>query len=137
MHVKQEAIPAIAVKHHTSVAKSIIWRALGVVTLGTVTYLFTRNWIVTTQITLVHHAFFLVVFYLHERAWCCNTKLTGRKRNVIKALFYEIVLGMGFGGLIVYIFTSSLPTVTQVTGTYTVIRIATYYIYDRIWPELK
>lgn len=63
--------------------------------------------------------------------------LKGRIRNICKALIYEIVLGMGLGGLIVYFYTSSFPTVTSITGTYTVIKIVLYVNYDRLWPEYK
>ncbi len=126
-----------AVKHHISFLKSICWRILGVITLAAVTYFFTRDWIITTKITVVHHVFFLFVFYLHERAWIKCTSITGRKRNICKMLLYEIVLGMGIGGLIVFIFTTSFPTVTQVTGTYTVIRLISYYFYDRAWSEFQ
>ncbi len=126
-----------AVKHRTSFLKSLCWRILGVFTLAAVTYFFTRNWIITTKITVVHHVFFLFVFYLHERAWIRCKSITGRKRNIVKSILYEIFLGMGFGGLIVFLFTSSFPTVTQVTGTYTIIRIVSYYFYDRAWPELE
>lgn len=132
-----EATKMKAVKHQASALKSVLWRILGVITLAAVTYFFTRNWIVTTKITVVHHVFFLFVFYLHERCWTLCKSLTGKKRNIVKSLLYEIVLGMGFGGLIVYLFTTSFPTVTQVTGTYTVIRIVSYYYYDKAWPEFE
>jgi len=120
--------------HAGSFGKSIVWRILGVLTLGTLTYLFTRDWIITTAVTLVHHAVFLVVFYLHERTWK-KIKYEGKRRHLIKALFYEIVLGMGIGGSIVLFFTGSWKAVTHITVVYTVIRILTYYVYDQIWKE--
>lgn len=46
---------------------------------------------------------------------------------------YEIILGMGLGGLIVYIFTGSWNKVTNITGTYTVIKLIMYRIYDHLW----
>ena len=117
----------------SSALKSIVWRILGIFVLGAVTYFYTRKWITTTYITLVHHATFLIVFYLHERLWT-RIKLQGKARNVVKALTYEIILGMGLGGLIVYLFTGSFPTVTQITPTYTAIKIVMFYFYDRWWP---
>jgi len=126
-----------AVTHKVSVLKSFIWRIMGVFVLAAVTYFFTRHWIITTKITITHHAFFLVVFYLHERAWTHFRNPTGRTRNFIKSFIYEIILGMGFGGLIVYLYTGSFPMVTKITGTYTVIKIIMYVIYDRLWPEFK
>ncbi len=102
------------------------------ITLGTLTYLFTRNWITTTAITFIHHFIFLFVFYGHERVWK-KIKMEGRKRHIIKALFYEIVLGMGIGGAIVLLFTGSWKAFTEITVVYTIIRIATYYVYDKLW----
>ena len=117
----------------SSASKSIVWRVMGVVVKALITYAFTRNWIVTTQITIVHHGVFLVVFYLHERAWYRYQKDIGKWRNVIKAFTYEIILGMGIGGLIIYLFTQSWTQVTYQTLTYTAIKLVMYYFYDRIW----
>ncbi len=119
-----------------SMIKSIVWRILGVFVLGAVTYFFTRRWVVTTQITSVHHFFFLIVFYLHERLWERIKKTifltSGKRLSVIKSFTYEIILGMGLGGLIVYLFTGSFPLATKITGTYTVIKLVMYYFYDQI-----
>lgn len=117
----------------SSASKSTIWRIMGVLVLGGVTYFFTRHWVITTAITVVHHATFIVVFYLHERAWLKVPTLTGKLRNVAKAFTYEIILGMGIGGLIVLIFTGQWSKVTQITGTYTAIKLVMYYLYDRAW----
>jgi len=121
--------------HRQSILKSLIWRIMGVVILGAVTYAFTHSWLITTLVALIHHATFLLVFYLHERIWV-KVRIEGKKRNIIKALVYEIILGMGIGGLIVYLVTGSFPLVTQVTGTYTAIKLVTYFIYDRMYPEV-
>ena len=111
--------------------KSIIWRIIGVIILAFVTYFFTRQWITTTYITLVHHATFLLVFYLHERFWIKIKRPT----HWLKPITYEIILGMGLGGLIVYFFTGQFSRVTEITGTYTVIKLVMYFIYDRIWKK--
>ena len=119
-----------------SMIKSIVWRMMSVSVLGAVTLFYTRRWSITTYITLTHHAFFLVVFYLHERLWewikSRVYRSSDRFQSVIKAFTYEIILGMGLGGLIVYYFTGSFPLVTQITGTYTVIKLVMYYFYDQI-----
>ncbi len=122
-------------RHRESILKSILWRILGVIILGSVTYFFTHNWFITTTITLLHHGTFLIVFYLHERVWT-KIKIIGKKRNIVKALFYEIILGMGLGGLIVFLVTGSFPLVTQITGSYTIIKIITYFFYDKLFPEI-
>lgn len=124
-------------KHSESFLKSLVWRCMGVIILASVVFFFTGNWIITTTITVIHHATFLLVFYLNERMWTKITKLKGKLRNIIKALEYEIILGMGIGGLIVYLVTDSFPSVTKITGTYTVIKIITYFFYDKLWPEFK
>jgi len=123
--------------HRSSVSKSVVWRIMGVFVLGAVTYFFTRHWVITTAITLVHHATFVVVFYLHERAWMRAGRPTGKARNVAKALTYEIILGMGIGGLIVLAFTGQWSKVTAITGTYTAIKLVMYYLYDRMWKETR
>ena len=117
----------------SSLAKSVVWRLMGIIVLASVTYFFTRQWITTTLITVTHHATFVVVFYLHERIWFRFKKDIGRWRNIIKAFTYEIILGMLIGGLIVFIYTDEWSKVTAITGTYTVIKIIMYYFYDRIW----
>ena len=118
--------------HRSSLSKSIVWRIMGVFVLGAVTYFFTRHWVITTAIALVHHTTFIVVFYLHERAWL-KVGLQGRVRNVAKAFVYEIILGMGIGGLIVLLFTGQWSQVTRITTTYTAIKLVMYYVYDRAW----
>lgn len=102
---------------------------MGVIVLASVTYFFTRHWITTTYITFVHHATFLVVFFLHEKFW----QYLKKPNHWLKMITYEIILGMGLGGLIVYIFTGSWNKVTNITGTYTVIKLIMYRIYDHLW----
>ena len=117
----------------SSASKSVVWRIMGVIVKALVTYFFTRCWIVTTYITVVHNVFFLVAFYFHERLWYLYKKDIGKWRTIVKAFTYEIILGMGFGGLIIYIFTQSWAQVTYQTITYTIIKLVMYYIYDRLW----
>jgi len=123
--------------HKLSVLKSIIWRIMGVIVLALVTYFFTRHWITTTYITFVHHTTFLLVFYLHERVWMKLYDKDTKWRRVAKAFTYEIILGMGIGGLIVYFFTGEWSKVTQITGTYTVIKLIMYYINEKVWAKIE
>jgi len=115
--------------HKSSVLKSVIWRVMGVFVYATIFYFFTRKWQITLGSTLVHHTTFLLVFYLHERFWIWLKKPTAK----IKAFTYEVILGMGLGGLIVYFFTGSWKAVTLITVTYTIVKIIMYIIYDKIW----
>jgi len=48
-----------------SAAKSIIWRIVGIIILAVITYAFTGSLITTGLVTVIHHAVFLLVFYLH------------------------------------------------------------------------
>jgi len=116
-----------------SLLKSFIWRIMGVIVLAVITYFFTRNWIITTYITVIHHATFLFVFYLHERAWFKIKNISEKKRAILKALIYEIILGMGIGGFIVLLFTGQWSSVGQITVTYTIIKLIMYYIYELLW----
>ena len=118
--------------HKKSILKSIVWRILGVLILASVVYFFTREWITTGLITIIHHATFLLVFYLHERFW---QKIRIKFRSIIKAFTYEVILGMGLGGLIVLLVTGRWSAVTQITITYTIIKIITYYFYEKIWNK--
>ena len=121
--------------HQRSISKSVIWRILGVLILTTIVYFFTGNWIITGLVAAIHHGTFLLVFYLHERIWFKIKNITGRLRRIIKAFTYEVILGMGIGGLIVLLVTGRWSAVTQITITYTIIKIITYYFYERIWTK--
>ena len=125
------------VSHGRSALKSFIWRIMGVIVLATTVYAFTRNWITTSLITVIHHLTFLLVFYCHERIWLRAKSIQGKVRNVVKAITYEVVLGMGLGGLIVLIITGQWSKVSQITITYTIIKLIMYYIYDRIWLRVE
>ncbi len=119
--------------HKRSITKSAIWRVMGVFVYATIFYLYTRQWGITLAGTLIHHSTFLLVFYLHERFWI---KL---KRNThwLKPWTYEVVLGMGLGGLIVLMLTGSWKAVTYITITYTVVKLIMYFIYDKIWSRIN
>ena len=120
--------------HKKSALKSFIWRVLGVIVLASVTWFYTHNWITVGLITVLHHATFLIVFYLHERAW---VNVNRKWKNYIKAFTYEIILGMGLGGLIVLLVTGEWSKVGQITLTYTAIKLIMYVIYDKLWDIKK
>ena len=50
-------------------AKSLIWRAIGIVLLGAIAYVVTGNWEQMTVITLIFHGLRVVLYYTHERIW--------------------------------------------------------------------
>jgi uncharacterized membrane protein len=49
--------------------KSLTWRVFGVVLLGAISLLITRDWRAMTTITLMFHVIRLVLYYYHERIW--------------------------------------------------------------------
>ena len=116
--------------------KSLIWRIIGVFWLGGITYIFTHNWITVGLVTVIHHATFLVVFYLHERAWL-KSQWDSKWKFVIKALTYEIILGNVVLGFITYMITGDIKTMTLVTMTYTSSKLVLYFFYDWAWKKKK
>ena len=52
-----------------SMVKSIVWRIIGIVLLGGITWIFTRDVETTTIITVLFHSIRLVLYYVHERIW--------------------------------------------------------------------
>lgn len=122
--------------HTRSATKSLVWRIIGVFWLAGITYMYTRNWITTSYITFIHHAVFLVVFYLHERAWI-NSTMKPKVKYAVKALTYEIGLGNIVLGFITYMITGDVKTMGQVALTYTTSRLVLYYFYDMLWSRKK
>lgn len=55
--------------HARSWAKSVTWRLIGIIILGGLSYMITRNWAQTTVITSVFHIVRFVLYYYHERVW--------------------------------------------------------------------
>lgn len=123
--------------HIRSMTKSIIWRLLGVLVLAIVTYTVTRNWIQTGLISFIHHGTFLVIYYLHERAWCRITKIQGKKRRILRAFTYEIILGHLVLGIITWVITGSWLSVTLVTIIYIENKLWIYFVYDWIWDRIS
>lgn len=50
-------------------AKSMTWRAIGVVILGLITYLITSDWKTMTGVTVLFHSIRVILYYWHERLW--------------------------------------------------------------------
>ena len=119
-----------------SATKSFIWRIIGVMVLATVTYIITRNWIQTGIITFIHHALFLVIYYLHERAWQKIKRFQGKKRKIARMVTYEIILGHLVLGTITWIITGSWLNVTLVTIIYIENKLWIYYLYDWVWDKI-
>lgn len=114
--------------------RSALWRIMGVIILAIITFAFTRNLITTGIITFVHHFMFLWIYYLHERLWQ-RIKLTGKKRKILRAFTYEIILGHCVLGIISFIFTGSWTTVGWITIVYIENKLWIYYVYDWLWDR--
>jgi uncharacterized membrane protein len=49
--------------------KSIVWRILGILILGAVSWLITKSWKEMSKITLLFHSIRVILYYFHERIW--------------------------------------------------------------------
>jgi uncharacterized membrane protein len=52
-----------------SLAKALLWRLIGIIVLGSITWVLTKNLETTTIITLMFHTINFVLYYFHERFW--------------------------------------------------------------------
>lgn len=121
-----------------SAIKSIIWRIMGILILGAVTYFYTRKWITTGLITFIHHGVFLFIFYFHERIWLkikYPINLTGR--SIAKMFTYETLCGNIILGTITYLIIGNWKTMTAITLTYIGIKHITYIFNEFIWKKIK
>ena len=127
--------------HSRSALKSFIWRIVGVVILATITYAYTRQWIQTSIITILHHGIFLFVFYAHERLWLkilSGYTITKPWRiAVVKMFTYETLCGNIILGTITYCVTGSWKQMTAITLTYIGIKHFVYIWNEFIWRKIK
>ena len=49
--------------------KSIVWRIIGIILLGVISYLITKSWKEMTLITALFHGIRVIMYYFHERIW--------------------------------------------------------------------
>ncbi|MHA2265240.1 MAG: DUF2061 domain-containing protein [Candidatus Thorarchaeota archaeon] len=118
-------------------SKSLIWRILGVFILAAVTFAYTGSWITTGLVTVIHHAVFLLVYYLHERAWQNRLTKQYTLRSMLKCLTYETLCGNVILGAITYGITGNVKTMTAVTLTYIGIKHVTYVLNEFVWKKIK
>lgn len=124
--------------HSRSMVKSAVWRLLGIIILVVITYAFTKSWITTTLVTLIHHLAFLFIYYLHERAWLrVRNKKILRWKRWIRPITYEIVLGHLVLGTITLLLTSSWLKMTLITIVYIENKLWIYIVYDWIWEKVS
>ncbi len=118
-----------------SLIKSIAWRLMGVLILGVITYAYTRNWVQTSLITVLHHGIFLIVFYVHERVWLRIDVKSILKKRILKCITYETILGNVILGLITYFVTGQLKQMTQITLSYIGIKHIIYVLNEFAWKS--
>jgi len=119
-----------------SVVKSAIWRVVGVLVLGAVTYFYTRQWVQTSWITFLHHGVFFFVFWAHERFYL-HTDFVGLKRKILKMITYESILGFLILGVITLIVTGDVQTMNKITITYILIKHFLYVFNEFIWDKIN
>jgi len=121
-----------------SASKSVIWRILGVLILGIITYAYTRKWIQTGLITFIHHGVFLFVFYFHERLWLKIERIKNLTiRSILKMFTYETLCGNVILGTITYLVTGSWKQMTAITLTYIGIKHIVYIFNEFVWDRIK
>ena len=60
----------MALETHTRAwVKSIVWRILGVVILGIISWFATHSLKEMTMITIIFHGIRVILYYFHERVW--------------------------------------------------------------------
>ena len=115
--------------------KSIIWRITGIIILAIITYAFTKSWIQTGLITVLHHSIFLIVFYLHERIWLRFPIGNLMYQSLAKMLTYETLCGNLVLGTITYVVTGNFKQMTAVTLTYIGIKHICYIANEFVWKR--
>lgn len=118
-----------------SMVKSLLWRLIGVVVLAVITYAYTGSIIQMGTITFIHHFVFILIYYLHERAWLRVHRIQGKKRRILRVFTYEILLGHCVLGLISLAVTGSWTNVTLITITYIENKLWLYLLYDWVWDK--
>jgi len=125
-------------KQLRSWVKSAIWRVVGVVVLAAVTYFYTRSWITTSLVTILHHGVFLIVFYVHERIHLRYNHIKNLTlKSIVKMFTYETICGNVILGLITYFVTGNVKQMTQVTITYIVIKHLLYVWNEFVWVRCR
>ncbi len=120
-----------------SALKSVIWRIMGVLILAAITFIYTRSWIQTGLVTVIHHAVFLLVYYLHERVWLRVSVGRPITEALLKMFTYETVCGNLILGTITYLVTGSWKDMTLITLTYIGIKHIVYIGNEFVWKEVK
>lgn len=121
--------------HKRSAVKSVVWRICGVVILAAITFAYTRKWITTGLVTVIHHGVFLLVFYLHERAWLKMRMEKPLLRSVLKCITYETILGNVILGTITYLITGDWKQMTAITLTYIASKHLCYVFNEFVWKS--
>ena len=113
-------------------SKAVSWRIIGIILLYIVTYLITRDVVITTVITVLHHTAFVFIFYFHDRAW---GEISFGWYVWTRAFTYEIVLGFLVLGVITFVVTGSWTQVTRITVIYLSIRYLLFPVHEWLYAR--
>ena len=103
--------------------------------MAIITYIFTRSWIQTGLITVIHHGVFLIVFYFHERIWLRVRGVNMLRRSLLKTITYETLLGNVILGTITYCVTRNFATMGAITISYIGIKHLCYVLNEYVWRK--
>lgn len=56
-------------KHRRSIAKAVAYRAISIVLLATLSWIFTGSFVKMTAITITYQTISIVGYYMYERIW--------------------------------------------------------------------
>ncbi|RLI62982.1 MAG: hypothetical protein DRO67_06490 [Candidatus Asgardarchaeum californiense] len=121
-----------------SLSKGIIYRIISVILLAIITYIFTKDLMTVTLVTLISNIVFLFVFYIHERLWLKIKRPEGKlARSIAKMFTYITICGIAIMSTITYFVTGSLEAMTGITLTYVLIKHITYVFNELLWDKIK
>ena len=114
-----------------SMAKSLVWRFLGVVCLWIISFIFTGSIPKASYITAAHHTAFVFIYWMHERAWLRRSDF--RLKALLKAYTYEIMIAVPVLTVISWLFTGDPWRALAISVNYTVFKLFLYVVYEKSW----
>jgi len=55
--------------HARALVKSVVWKILSIIILGTISWIITKSWKEMSIITVLFHSIRVIPCYFHERVW--------------------------------------------------------------------
>lgn len=127
------------------IAKTLTWRVLATGTTFLLTLFFFRedpnatekaSWVAFAESILK-----MVLYYYHERIWFTNKiKLKSSIRHLSKTITWRVIASVTTFGLAYFFFKDDPSAMQKATGialAESVIKMAIYYVHERIWHSSK